>query len=212
MTPGSMQAIPKPPSSSTGLIIGLVLAVAGLGGGAGWYFLVGPGKKVAQAEPPKPEPQKPEPLKPEPQKPVAMVSDAAVTVVAAAPPDAAPTVVATTDPKPDPVKPDPLKPDPQKPDPQHVQHDTPHSRDVVVTSQPLGAQILVNGRSAGETPGSIRIPEGQKVTVELRLNGYRTKKITVPADRAKVIEMLEKIVKDEPEGELLRPKGFDKPN
>ncbi len=204
MTPGGMPAVaPAPPRSKVGLVVGLVLAVAGLGGGAAWYFLVGPGKKVVQAEPPKPEPQKPEP-----QKPVASVTpDAAPAVVAAGAPDAAPHVIAANDPQ----KPDPLKPDPQKPEPQHV-IDAPRAREVVVTSTPLGAKIFVNGKPAGETPGSIRIPEGQRANVELRLAGYRVKKITVPADKGKVIEMLEKIVKDPQEEELLRPKQFGTPN
>ncbi|HKA88096.1 MAG TPA: PEGA domain-containing protein, partial [Haliangiales bacterium] len=137
--------------------------------------------------------------------------------VAAATPDAAPHLIAAIDPqKPDPQKPepqklDPQKPDPQKPDPHHV-IDAPRARDVVVTSTPIGAKIFVNGKPAGETPGSIRIPEGQRATVELHLAGYRTKKITVPADKGKVIEMLEKIVRDSQEEELMRPKQFGTPN
>ncbi|HKA87987.1 MAG TPA: serine/threonine-protein kinase, partial [Haliangiales bacterium] len=48
MTPGGMPAVAQPAKSKVGLIVGIVVAVAGLGGGAAAYFVVGPGKKEVQ--------------------------------------------------------------------------------------------------------------------------------------------------------------------
>src|SRR5262245_37762573 len=61
MTPGGIPAYAQPaPPSRKGLWIGLVLLVSlGIGGGAGWYFVAGPGKKDAKAETPEKPADKP---------------------------------------------------------------------------------------------------------------------------------------------------------
>jgi eukaryotic-like serine/threonine-protein kinase len=190
MTPGGVPAYAQPAPSRKGLLIGVVLLVSlGIGGGVGWYFVAGPGKKDAKAEPQKPDPERPV---------VAVTPDAAPRPVATVTPDAAP--VATVLPE---VKPE------QKPEIKAENHAARMST-VLVETIPPRAEIVVDGKVVGVTSDNIKIPEGKRVPVELRLSGYHTKKVVVAWNQGKISERLSKKVKETNEEEegLKTPEAF----
>ena len=60
------------------------------------------------------------------------------------------------------------------------------------------------------TSDNIKIPEGKRVPVELRLSGYHTKKVVVAWNQGKISERLSKKVKETNEEEegLKTPEAF----
>lgn len=52
----------------------------------------------------------------------------------------------------------------------------------MITSDPSGAQILVDGRPHGTTPGSVTRPAGKSVTVSVKKEGYEPASIVLKPD------------------------------
>jgi hypothetical protein len=50
---------------------------------------------------------------------------------------------------------------------------------VVVTSTPSGAQVVVSGRVVGTTPATLKLPAGQKIRLQIRKSGFKTKSLTL---------------------------------
>ncbi len=54
----------------------------------------------------------------------------------------------------------------------------PQTLEVMVKSEPSGADIMVNGKFVGNTPSSLRLPAGDQ-TITVEMSGYKTWKRTV---------------------------------
>ncbi len=118
----------------------------------------------------KPEAAKPEPAKNAPAKePAAKPAPAQRQAAKAqgAKPEAA---------KPEAAKPEAAKLEPPKPEPAAAPR-------IPIVSKPLGADVLIAGKSVGKTPTSIDRPAaGTTVNVTLRLAGHKDGTAAIPAD------------------------------
>jgi serine/threonine-protein kinase len=88
----------------------------------------------------------------------------------AAVPAATPTVA------PPPATTQPAAPPPAAPEPKHV----------LFASEPLDSHVFQNGQDLGAPPITIDVPAGQKVTVEVRREGYKTQLVTLDGSEKKV--------------------------
>src|SRR5882724_841010 len=99
-------------------------------------------------------------------------STASSTLVAPAAPATAPATVAPTPP----TTPTLAPAAPAAPEPRHI----------LFASEPLDSRILQDGRDLGAPPINVDVPVGQKVTVEVRREGYRTQLVTLDGVEKKV--------------------------
>lgn len=193
--------------AGAGLIIAGVLGVgfliAVLAGGAWWFSTRGETTKpTANVEQPKPVEAPPKPVEPTP------TAEVAPPVVEPPPPlppeEVKPEEVKPPDAKVEPPKPDPLKPEPPKPEVKPVvppvTPTTPTGTDAVwatpaaatkgvliVTSDPVGAQVYVDGAARGSAPVRLELPYGAH-TVRATLNGYtaQTREINLNVEQMSV--------------------------
>jgi hypothetical protein len=90
---------------------------------------------------------------------------------------AAPAAPTTAVPAP-PVAPPPTatSPPPAAPEPKHV----------LFASEPLDARIFQDGHDIGAPPITIDVPVGQKVTLEVRRDGFKNQLVTLDGSEKKV--------------------------
>jgi hypothetical protein len=50
---------------------------------------------------------------------------------------------------------------------------------VVVKSTPPGAQVIVGGQVVGTTPATLKLPANNKVRVQVKKKGFKTKSFTI---------------------------------
>jgi serine/threonine-protein kinase len=62
----------------------------------------------------------------------------------------------------------------------------PEAKHVLFASEPLDAHVFQNGSDLGATPVTVDVPVGQKVTIEVRREGYKTQLVTLDGAQAKV--------------------------
>ena len=67
------------------------------------------------------------------------------------------------------------------------------SKTVQVIAVPLDAEVFVGGEKVSKSPAVLSVPEGEKLTVEVRLEGFATKEIVVDGKRARVEVKLTKL-------------------
>jgi serine/threonine-protein kinase len=63
---------------------------------------------------------------------------------------------------------------------------------VLFASEPLDSHVFQDGQDLGAPPLSVDVPNGDKVVVEVRREGYKTKTLTLDGSEAKVKIKLEK--------------------
>jgi eukaryotic-like serine/threonine-protein kinase len=194
--PGMGTMPPEPAKKSGGMLLPVVLfgflGLAG-GGGAAWYFLLGPGKKQPEVTP-----QVSINIPPVPERPV---DKPAVDkpVVEKPPVDPPPPVEKPVTEKPPVDKPPKDRPIKVVTPPPPVEK---KSIDVVVDSYPRGADIFVAGGKVGETPDTVTVKEGSDVSVTLKLDGYHDGSLTLDGSTKKVKKNLKKVRDDSEAGEI----------
>jgi serine/threonine-protein kinase len=62
----------------------------------------------------------------------------------------------------------------------------PEARHVLFASEPLDSHVFHDGQDLGAPPITIDVPVGQKVTVEVRREGYKTQLVTLDGNEKKV--------------------------
>ena len=81
----------------------------------------------------------------------------------------------------------PKPPDPPPaPAPVEVKH-------VLFASEPLDSHVFHNGQDLGATPLTVDVPKGQKVTVEVRREGFKPQTLTLDGSEAKMKVKLDKM-------------------
>jgi hypothetical protein len=80
---------------------------------------------------------------------------------------------------------------PKPPEPQAAM--VPEVNRVLFACEPLDAHIFQNGQDLGAPPLSVDVPMGQKVTVEVRREGYKSQTIVLDGSEAKTKVKLEKV-------------------
>jgi len=81
--------------------------------------------------------------------------------------------------------PKPLDP-PPAPAPVEVKH-------VLFASEPLDSHVFHNGQDLGATPLTVDVPKGQRVTVEVRREGFKPQTLTLDGSEAKMKVKLDKL-------------------
>jgi serine/threonine-protein kinase len=75
--------------------------------------------------------------------------------------------------QPEPAQPEPVRLEPARPEPVRLEQQEPQRVMLTVRSEPAGAQVLVGGKSLGETPTELPFePDALPVKVQLKLAGY----------------------------------------
>jgi serine/threonine protein kinase len=69
----------------------------------------------------------------------------------------------------------------------------PEPKHVLFASEPLDSHVFQNGQDLGAPPITIDVPAGQKVTVEVRRDGYKTQLVTLDGSEKKVKTNLVKL-------------------
>jgi serine/threonine protein kinase len=82
--------------------------------------------------------------------------------------------------------PKPVEPAPAPIPPPEVKH-------VLFASEPLDSHVFHNGQDLGAPPLTVDVPHGQKVTVEVRHDGYKPQTISLDGSEAKMKVKLEKV-------------------
>jgi serine/threonine-protein kinase len=100
-------------------------------------------------------------------------STASSNLMAPAAPPAAPV---TPSPVPPAAAPPPATAAPAAPEPKHV----------LFASEPLDSHVFHDGQDLGASPVTIDVPAGQKVTVEVRREGYKPQLVTLDGSEKKV--------------------------
>jgi serine/threonine protein kinase len=80
---------------------------------------------------------------------------------------------------------------PKPPEPQAAV--VPEVNRVLFACEPLDSHIFQNGQDLGAPPLSVDVPTGQKVTVEVRREGYKSQTIVLDGSEAKTKVKLEKV-------------------
>jgi serine/threonine protein kinase len=81
---------------------------------------------------------------------------------------------------------EPPKPAEPAPAPVEVKH-------ILFTSEPLDSHVFQNGQDMGAQPLTVEVPKGQKVTVEVRREGFKPQTVTIDGSEAKMKVKLDKL-------------------
>jgi serine/threonine-protein kinase len=69
----------------------------------------------------------------------------------------------------------------------------PEIKHVLFASEPLDSHVFQNGHDLGAPPLTVDVPQGQKVSVEVRREGYKSQTLTLDGSEAKMKVKLEKV-------------------
>ncbi len=93
----------------------------------------------------------------------------------------------------------PTSAEPRTADPPTANSDTPKppaapaKREIVMGVEPIDAHVFLGDRDMGESPVVLQVAEGESLEVEIRREGYETKKLTVDSSEERQSVKLDKI-------------------
>jgi eukaryotic-like serine/threonine-protein kinase len=82
---------------------------------------------------------------------------------------------------------------PKAPEPPPAAKPPPEVKHVLFASEPLDSHVFQNGQDLGATPLTVDVPQGQKISVEVRREGYKPQTIALDGSEPKMKVKLEKV-------------------
>jgi serine/threonine-protein kinase len=85
------------------------------------------------------------------------------------------------------------------------------TRDVMLAVEPLSAHVFRGANDLGPSPVKIEVPEGQRVVVQIRAEGYKIEDVTLDGNERRKVVSLEKLGRVQSYRPPARAKGPDRP-